>query len=63
MMKKIIFVLLALIAAGCASKPKQVGTVSDSSKTISPVSDFWKNATVYFLLTDRFYNGDKNNVG
>ena len=21
----------------------------------------WDNATVYFMLTDRFYNGDKSN--
>ena len=25
------------------------------------VTDFWKNATVYFLLTDRFNNGDASN--
>jgi alpha-amylase len=27
----------------------------------SAVSPFWKNATVYFLLTDRFYNGNSGN--
>ena len=27
----------------------------------TPTSDFWKNATVYFMLTDRFNNGDRSN--
>ena len=26
-----------------------------------PVPNFWKNATVYFMLTDRFNNGDPSN--
>lgn len=26
-----------------------------------PVPEFWKNATVYFMLTDRFNNGDSTN--
>jgi len=26
-----------------------------------PISTFWKNATVYFMLTDRFYNGEPAN--
>ncbi|WP_444928691.1 alpha-amylase family glycosyl hydrolase [Microbulbifer sp. SSSA002] len=26
-----------------------------------PVDPFWRNATVYFMLPDRFYNGDSSN--
>lgn len=31
------------------------------AKNTSITPDFWKNATVYFMLTDRFNNGDKTN--
>ena len=31
------------------------------AKNTSVTPDFWKNATVYFMLTDRFNNGDKTN--
>lgn len=34
---------------------------SVSSKALSETSDFWRNATVYFMLTDRFNNGDLSN--
>ncbi|WP_444903282.1 alpha-amylase family glycosyl hydrolase [Microbulbifer sp. CnH-101-E] len=26
-----------------------------------PIDPFWRNATIYFMLPDRFYNGDKGN--
>lgn len=36
--------------------------VSTTSATLSGPSDFsWDNASVYFLLTDRFYNGNTSN--
>ncbi len=43
--------------------PSEERTVSEvqpqtSSHTVDP---FWRNATVYFLLTDRFANGDPSN--
>lgn len=43
-----------LIIAGC--KTAKMPGNQFSSKTFS-----WDNATVYFMLTDRFYNGDKSN--
>lgn len=30
-------------------------------KATKPVDPFWNNATVYFMMTDRFANGDKTN--
>ena len=44
--------LLILLAASVAS-------FNIDAKQVT--SDYWKNATVYFMLTDRFNNGDKTN--
>ncbi len=49
--------ILALAAQGCAGRsqpPTPVPVVFDSAA-------FWNSATVYFLLTDRFDNGDPAN--
>lgn len=35
--------------------------MEDITYTPEPVSNFWKSATVYFLLTDRFNNGNPEN--
>jgi alpha-amylase len=35
--------------------------VTFSTSVFSVTTDFWRNATVYFMLTDRFNNGDLNN--
>lgn len=43
-----------LVIAGC--KTAKMPGSNFSSKEFS-----WDNATVYFMLTDRFYNGDKSN--
>ncbi len=55
MIKKIItFPLLAILICGiCFAQKKKNNT------TKTPF--IWENANVYFLLTDRFYNGDKSN--
>lgn len=56
--------LTLLIVIFCFScEPKEtVNSESelDQSGTIQ-VSDYWKNSTIYFLLTDRFNNGDQYN--
>lgn len=50
-MKKIIFIIFALFSI-----------VSFAQKTKQTKTPFvWENANVYFLLTDRFNNGDKTN--
>jgi len=46
--KNIIFLLIA-------------ATFSQSLYAEQSTPDFWKNATVYFMLTDRFNNGDPSN--
>ena len=55
-MKKILLfstALLSLIFASCSS--------TKTSKTASKTPFVWENANVYFLLIDRFNNGDKTN--
>lgn len=49
-------IVLSLLSASCAA----LGATSVQKNP--PAKDFlWDNATVYFLLTDRFHNGDKRN--
>ena len=52
--------LLYGLIALCACSPRQ--KLEDSFQVSSNPNTFsWKNATVYFLLTDRFANGDTTN--
>ncbi|WP_193162057.1 alpha-amylase family glycosyl hydrolase [Microbulbifer hainanensis] len=46
-MKRLISLIALLCLSGCSSA--------------ADPDPFWRNATVYFLLTDRFNNGDPNN--
>ncbi len=46
---------VAFVVLGC----KYNKTESKSPVTKAPF--IWENATIYFMLTDRFYNGDKTN--
>ncbi|MFA0813473.1 alpha-amylase family glycosyl hydrolase [Microbulbifer epialgicus] len=43
------FLMAALLVAGQAAA------------AVEPVDPFWRNATVYFMLPDRFFNGDTTN--
>jgi alpha-amylase len=53
-MKKIVTILLlATIIIGCSSK--------ETSKSEKDVPFVWNGANLYFLLTDRFNNGDTSN--
>jgi alpha-amylase len=55
-------VVCILFLCGACQGPAPLEMAAPPPIDISaPVSDFWKSATVYFLLTDRFYNGDSNN--
>ena len=51
-------VLLAVLPCGCANK-----TAANKTNTVekSKFGFTWDNASVYFLLTDRFRNGNKSN--
>ncbi len=55
-MKSFLTLLLALISVSCVQKNK---TDLNIEKTKPPF--VWEAANVYFLLTDRFNNGDKSN--
>ena len=68
MQKRIISILLCLVlmfstVAFCFSaNAVTVDTQETKASHITSPDDFsWDNATVYFLLTDRFYNGNKSN--
>ena len=56
---RLVSVLLAggLLVHGC-SRPAPPGPPSPA---ITNPATFWNAATVYFLLTDRFNNGDSSN--
>ncbi len=49
------FILLALIVSSCVINSKE------SPKDKADLPFMWENANVYFLLTDRFNNGDPSN--
>ena len=51
--------LAALATTGCADSSARIAT-SQSTNFGTP-AQFWNGATVYFLLTDRFANGDPSN--
>jgi len=54
--------LAGLLGGACRQAPRAEG-VSPAAATGAPdgSSAFWNSATVYFLLTDRFLNGDSTN--
>jgi alpha-amylase len=52
MLKQVALALAAVMAVSG-------GTVARAEQ--APVDPFWRNATVYFLMTDRFANGDPGN--
>jgi alpha-amylase len=52
-----LYLLLFLFATSCQNPAPSENETSDRENT----PFFWENATIYFLLTDRFNNGDKSN--
>ncbi len=54
---------LALVPAACARQEPVARTRATASPTTPEAAAFWNGATVYFLLTDRFRNGDTANDG
>lgn len=49
-------ILLLLFALGLA-----IGPAARAQAPAAPADLLWRNATVYFLMTDRFHNGDPSN--
>jgi len=56
-MKYLIISILAFITFTCT--PDKDITDKDNKSSEHPF--IWENATVYFMLTDRFFNGDPTN--
>lgn len=50
----------SLVAFATAPSARAQGA-AEAPPQSNEVSAFWRNATIYFLLTDRFANGDKSN--
>lgn len=67
MKKKIVAILLVAATAmtafsfGSVVNAASTDTAETSAKLSSPSDFSWDNASVYFLLTDRFYNGNTSN--
>lgn len=63
-LNKYLFAGLLFLIMGCgdtSEKEEEVPVDEPQQQAETATSDYWKNATVYFLLTDRFNNGDKTN--
>jgi len=57
-MKKLVFIILTLfILSNCDNKLKTEKAESEPER----VPFLWENASIYFLLTDRFFNGNPGN--
>ena len=57
MKKYSLFFLLTIVLASCTSKKQEI--TSTEPAHVAPF--VWENANIYFLLTDRFNNGDTSN--
>lgn len=59
----IIFCFLILFFSCKTPTDTQSTTVADQAEEMAkkPLDPFWKNANIYFLLTDRFHNGNPEN--
>ncbi len=62
-MKKIIIVLMGLLTIlGCLDHKKDEVVKMERTSSNMHIAPFvWEGANLYFLLTDRFYNGDPTN--
>ena len=53
--------LAAISACGSTSHPADISAPENNAFELGSAFVFWNSATVYFLLTDRFYNGNPDN--
>lgn len=60
-LNKYLVTCLFFLIVSCDPPPAGEEVLMEVPGPDGPVSDFWKNATVYFLLADRFNNGDTTN--
>lgn len=50
-----------VVFLSCADKKKESEAILISEETLKTSNFTWEGANIYFLLTDRFYNGDPSN--
>ena len=60
-MKNKILTLIVLFAAMACQAPQQPTTEQPTAVVDTKTAFMWENANMYFLLTDRFKNGDPSN--
>lgn len=60
-LKRLLLCWIIFSWAGCQQPSSQVPSEMTTPVEEPVLSPFWKNATIYFLLTDRFYNGNSDN--
>ena len=60
-MKKIIIVLFVIVSSCAKNEKKNVLLTENVKHSISDTPFIWEGANLYFLLTDRFNNGDQTN--
>lgn len=58
-MKRIVAITLILITLNCKEQPNKPKVTNSASVEKAPF--VWEGANIYFLLTDRFNNGDTSN--
>ncbi|MBQ0786784.1 MAG: alpha-amylase, partial [Oceanihabitans sp.] len=62
MKKNILLIAITILAFSCKTDKKANQDIAESQQKEAVKTPFvWEAANVYFLLTDRFNNGDKNN--
>jgi len=60
-MKKIILFTIILITLSCKNKDTENKTTAAEASDVIEMPFVWEGANLYFLLTDRFNNGDTSN--
>ncbi|WP_299102154.1 alpha-amylase family glycosyl hydrolase [uncultured Winogradskyella sp.] len=60
-MKKLILFTIILITLSCKNKAEDNRSSMDASAEVTETPFVWEGANLYFLLTDRFNNGDQSN--
>ncbi|WP_407556615.1 alpha-amylase family glycosyl hydrolase [Winogradskyella sp. 4-2091] len=60
-MKKLILFTIILITLSCKDKAEDNRSSRDASAEVTETPFVWEGANLYFLLTDRFNNGDQSN--
>ncbi|NRD19239.1 alpha-amylase [Winogradskyella eckloniae] len=60
-MKKLILFTLILVILSCKNKAAENRIILEASTETTEIPFVWEGANLYFLLTDRFNNGDVSN--